>query len=549
MPLSTDESLEKLDRKLLIVALLGAMLAGSALLRDDLLVRFFKKSGSGEVIGRVIAKKNDVRRRLNQSLTWYEAFNNEAVEEQDSLFTGSESELTIQLLGDQMLTIEASSLVVMHTKNDQILLDLQLGAVASYANTSQIIKVMSEGQVTTIKAEKDATPVFIKKNAQGSLTIVSRTGEIEVGVGDKKTKLEMNKSLTVDRAFMVAKNPGHVASVESEQTKIMEPTKPYGPPKPPPLVKGARPLPVRLVENVVLKFNDSVNARSPASVSKGLLNPPELDWVPLENAQDYALEISTSDKFEKPVLYESLESSGVIWKEVKPGVYFWRVKARGFYDDESLWSEPAKLTVKLSAPKLLVPAIENETVDRPDLLSQEREVKIKWSEIPMATAYRFIASTNSETRQASIVNATHTTIKIPPNESVELKVATVDAKGRSTSEYSTENLSFKRELVVKAPQIYLPNDKTTIVAFDSKRIAPMIFAWKKSKGVQNYDIQFADDASFKNIIAEKIVSKNQFVLSEKFSNSETYWRVRARFDSYFSSWSEPRSFEIKAVSQ
>ncbi len=85
------------------------------------------------------------------------------------------------------------------------------------------------------------------------------------------------------------------------------------------------------------------------------------------------------------------------------------------------------------------------------------------------------------------------------------------------------------------------------MAFDRNRIAPLMFAWHKGAGAKSYEIQFASDSSFKSIIAEKTATSNQFLLDERFSGSETYWRVRTRFESDASLWSKPRSFEIKAV--
>jgi hypothetical protein len=559
--LKLGERLEKFDRKLLVISAFGMLFFGGILMKDDAVVTLIKRRQQGEVIGHVMTTKNDVRRRTGRSLTWYGAKKKEELYEQDSLYTGSDSGLSVELLNLQTLDVESNSLVVLRTKGNTLLLDLKIGGISTSVGQNQKIKVLHDGEITEVNAGKMASPISIRKNTKGSLTVSSHTGDVEVKKGNKKAIIKKNETKTVEQVVSLAMpepepelilespmtfSEDEIESLSLEKTPIQEP-KLEEPPKelPPLLARGMIPSPMTPEQKVILQFKPDADLRSPASIEESILNPPRLEWQPVGNALNYSLEIAKTENFERPITFNSLAMTEMTWKGAKPGKYFWRVKAHGERGDESQPGEAAKLSVELPSPALSVPDIKTELTEVPSDLIKEKQIKIPWSKVPMANGYRFIASIGDKVGKGQILKTNAATVKVPSNKSVKLKVFVVDETGEPVSRAAQGEFSFKRELLMKTPTTILPDDNSTVMALDKKQIPPILFAWQKDKAAQSYDLQFASDPNFKIVLNEKTMTTNEFLLKEQLANAQTYWRVRSRYQTYKSEWSKPRSFAVK----
>jgi hypothetical protein len=98
---------------------------------------------------------------------------------------------------------------------------------------------------------------------------------------------------------------------------------------------------------------------------------------------------------------------------------------------------------------------------------------------------------------------------------------------------------------LESPALLSPADKTILVNFNSKEISPTLFAWKKVDLAEEYEIQFAQDVDFKNVLLLQKTTANQFVLKKILGKKPLLWRVRAKAKDSTSEWSSPRSFEMQ----
>ena len=72
---------------------------GYCLVNDQLIDSYFFNQQSRDLkpIGKVLTAKNDVRRRMGQSLLWYNLNSEDTLYERDSIFSGPESEMQVNL--------------------------------------------------------------------------------------------------------------------------------------------------------------------------------------------------------------------------------------------------------------------------------------------------------------------------------------------------------------------------------------------------------------------------------------------------------------------
>ncbi len=574
-----DERLSGFDKFILAASLLGAAILGAALYRDDLLVKHFANTVSNaKAIGTIVSSKNDVRRRLRQSLSWYSARGEDTLFERDSLFTGEDSEVEIRIGSNVGLSLGANSLVVLQTLGNEMVLDLRMGTLVS-KSSAKPIRVVHEGKVTEVQA---SSGVSFQRAKAGPLKIISRLGDVQVKVGGQVTSLKKDESLKIEKdrapekmAEPEAETVGPViteipaaeaadvaAAPEPEAAPAwtgadIEPQM-HGPERPPEAVEVAKvataPVPKPMNETHVLQLKAGADARQIASLPEAILNPPKFSWTGAAEGAAYTVEISEDKEFLSPLVLpaESLAAPGgapqslasaaahAIWKNAQPGDYYWRVRGQNSQGSEALLSPVSKIRVRVAPPAVQAPKIEPETVKDVSLLKAGKKVELKWAAVPFAEGYRVVASETSK-----IVKGEKWEISLPPNKETTVRVAAVDSKGRLISDEAVQKLKLGRKLDLATPQLKMPADNTTVVSFGGNQLDPLLFSWAAVPGAVTYELQFAEDEGFKKIVGQEKVKSNQFVLKKKLSDQLVYWRVRSRAEEHTSPWSAARRYDLQ----
>ncbi len=733
-PIQYDDKGGGLDKWIVLLALLGVIALGALLYNDAWMTRFFStRTGKGEPIGEVLNAKNDVRRRMDQSLTWYPASVREKLYERDAIFTGHESETDLLIGQDNRLSLQPDSLVILQMQNNETIFDLQLGTVTTLVAATPTLKIIHEGQVAEIKTSGPRGAVTFSKDKGGKLSITSAKENIEVEIGGRKNKIKKNEQLNVDKAMKVSSQtfsahitshkiyeaawvkPGdsvaftwenyepntalkiqvsktgkfdktdlrdgdllvdepvtknnyyfkpqraqsyayrltkaktgevaslthtldiysaqpivlvsptqnsvvnrdeklakgkdqpvqfqwqgkrgvnefalHVARDENftervqgkteagnnlilslpagiyfwrvgahkpDNRNLLSPTyrfrvgeaawpvvppRWHGPERPPTLFKAdSAPVNQAQEKDVVLQFDETVDARSPASIEKNVVNPPRMQWRPMPDSESYKIEIDRSKDFKSPIVFSGIKKPEFTWRAVQPGQFHWRVKAVNSEGVESLPSAPNTVMVKLPPPVLVAQKLSDEKTNDANEVDKPKTVQLSWSAIPLAKQYA--VKVNDEVR---MVSSEQTTLDVKPNVPTRVFVAAANSKGTPMSEFREHTFQFERRLMLKTPHLKMPSDNMTLIAFDANHVDPIVFIWKEIAGTKYYVLQFASDGAFKNILAEKRASQNRFILKDRLSSGTIYWRVRAHTDSTYSEWSAPRQYEMQVA--
>jgi hypothetical protein len=717
-----DQRPDRIDQIILAVSVLGAAVFGSALGQDEMLMRWFgPHSGGGEVIGEVTTTHNDVRRRMNRSLGWYNISGKEKIYQRDTFFAGSDSDVAFKLKGRDEFTLSPNSLVVLDLKGNDVFIDLREGSIDSHVLSSDGVKLLLNQQVVVLKSSPANSSVHITKNNHGDVDVVNEDGDVDMQIDGNRISAKKNEVFKIDRNLKVKKRelsvtmtsfhqndtlwlnqdqPVHfawkqkdpqlklrlqISKLHSPDSTVYDsevsgletdwhpnetdqsytyrfidresgdtvstmytlavlsrvPLQPLTPAKGENVykdvtftatdkkpvkflwekkigVKGYRlvvshnhdlslpeidkkvftnadtnPLsggdyfwqianledphlesdisdfsvgyvdmapaaaqPVKVTDlkpdisnsvpevraenqKILLNFKPPTNGRDIAS-SANLTNPPALNWQPLDGAKDYKVEISQSETFEDPIVYDSISDPHFSWQNAKPGTYYWRTQARDDDGKMSKTSPPGKLVLGLVPPQIDTPKVDDDTVSDPAKLSSEKPLTVHWQSLPYAAGYKVVTGDKTE-----IVKTPEYNMNLKPGSENEIRVAAVDRRGRNLSPFSDEKIKFERKLALRTPQSIAPSDHVTIVQFAQGDPTPMIYRWSESPGAKEYEIQLAQDADFKNVLGTKKTTKNQLVVKKSPASGTIFWHVRSIYGDTVSEWSPPSSYDLQ----
>lgn len=313
-------------------------------------------------------------------------------------------------------------------------------------------------------------------------------------------------------------------------------------PSDPELTLADKPQLVQKVQKVVLKYR-AIEIRTPAQVEQALLNPPQFTWLPLSAASTYRFELAVSRDFAQPKIISGLQKPDYIWSQVKPGQYFWRVRARDKDGNWSSYSEIGELEVEHEAPQ--VNPIEVKTILAKNINDLEKPIEktVSWKGIPGVLDYRIDVNDQNQ-----IIRGLSSVVNLRPNIVNEVKVFAVNDQKRRVSQIGQQSVSFRKKLEVARPILLQPADQTTIVGFKTGSSGQTIFRWRAAELTQKHEIQISSSSDFSKLIFQEETSQDVFLLKGVSLSGIVYWRVRSKIGKFVSDWSEPFTLELQ-VSQ
>lgn len=330
------------DKLMLALSFFGATFIAVLIWREDLLLRYFipAQRGTSE-IGEILQVKNDARRRMRESLTWYPAQSNEILFENDSLFTGDQSEIEFKLNSVGGISVNPNSLIVLLTENQETIFNLKLGSIRVKTRANKAIKIrQANGKVSSVLSRADGVSLLIEQDSKGELKIQSAEENVSVEVNGvlahvKKTA-EVVTSVPETKSAIVELPP--VAKVTTQPEPLNEP-KENLPDVVPAFKKIVKPRKEPSPAIVVAQLPEAIKLAIPALVAppdKTILvsfdantaDPIIFAWKKTEDAKTYELQFSTDLNFSKILKTANIPSSQFILKEkISNGFVYWRVRS------------------------------------------------------------------------------------------------------------------------------------------------------------------------------------------------------------------------------
>jgi hypothetical protein len=192
----------KTEKTIFTLALLVLVLF-TYFLYDDSLIFPRESTSNLQPIGDISASSNDVRRKNIENFSWMPAGKTDQVFENDSIFTGDNSEAQITLQDGSILKIEPNSLITLNLNNGEMSLDLRYGNLIGELNEGSSLKVTSGQEEFKLEGQKDSTSnerpkIKVKRATKGVVDLKLLSGAAQIA-----NKAEPPKPLVKEQSVAV----------------------------------------------------------------------------------------------------------------------------------------------------------------------------------------------------------------------------------------------------------------------------------------------------------------------------------------------------------
>jgi FecR protein. len=504
--------------KIIFAVSVVALLLFSYFLYDDSLL--FPKSNSGtmELVGSVSISQNDVRRKGADSFSWIPASKKDEVFQNDAIFTGDDSQASIQLKDGTVIKLDPNSLVTLNLKDGQMNLDLRYGNLVGDLAQGSALTITSDGEEINLKSDpqQGASKVEFNKSHSGNLDLKVLTGK--VSLKDKKSNQKKE----------IAQNENVAVSKKGEVRKVEKP------------------------EVHLLGQNGTEFLR---------INPDDVmsfAWSGKGDISRYSIEISQADDFKTLVTSKVLSDKKIsIQDPIQPGQYHWRVKAYDLNGKVAVTTAPWTFTVNhLQAPKITTPVTAASfnyemKVKTPEELVYSTEVQ--WQSAPQLKAYTFQVADDAEF--SHIINESQTAEKAALTPKLPSGAYWVRVRGQTAEKGLSpwsDAVQFNVQLTAKVEEKpSRPILITKKIAFTPPKAgdrnpaateAPRM-EWKPAAKSVAYILQVSKDKSFKG--ASRFDVTTTAVNWAQYRPGQHYFRVYAKSaDGIYSEPSEVGEIDV-----
>lgn len=475
---------------LFIASILTFIMILSLLLYFDLNKR--AEGANGKSIGKIIFKRNTVRRKFFSQVVWDDLQQNTLLLNKDSIFTGSVSDATIVLNDGTVIEVGEGSMVIIDISDEKASINLAKGFIQARRSkkpgehTSELT-INSEGQKITMK---DGA-LKLSKTRDKKINLVVQRGKVDVNAkGEKKIV-----------------NEGEMAVISKANVDVKS-------------------MPIRLMypadnKRFITSGNTfSVDLRWKADVKKGS-----------ETTKEFLLEVSRDRGFSNIIKREKLESMSTRLP-LPDGVYYWRLSPANQKSRDLASSNSRKFSIIRQTPLVLLNPVNGTKIE---YVSSLPFVQFSWQNKEHASSYKIEISDKKDF--SKIIKSVDTQVtRFGFKWEQDLKtIKSVKYYWRVKTSSSLSDLPEQTSpvfnfVVVKKKNIEPPS---LVSPSNNKRISQLLFSrnkvlfnWKKSNDIRTSKIYFSKDKDFGKVLHELSTGSNFIVLKENLPRGKYYWRVK-----------------------
>ncbi len=492
-PASDGTALGRVDKYILAASAAVFALSIALLFADGLLTRE-TDIGNLAPVGRFSKSSNDVQRKVDNGLAFHPVGGTDRVFEGDSIFTGDDSEAQIDLDRGGSLVIDPKSLIVVHTRDGGLEVDLKYGSLVGKLKADKPVVILDEGrrnQLSTSNAELRIT----RSSAQSPTSIEILSGEVRIlgGSAQGPETIKQNESATIDATGVSAR----------------------------------RSFPITLIE-------------PPADAQIWVRKPVAFRWE--GPGEKHLFEVARDAAFSKILLSRPTEKTEVVMGKAPEdsGAFYWRVRREG---DDGASSVTRRVVLHPdTAPIPVFPASGRSFMIDPSQGQKAQVIRLAWRDdvgskewlVQIAPDRSF----QSEMVEEKTPRQSFETRPIPPGQYYwRVKGVHPDRDSAPWSEAASFTI-FERERPSIAPQVEtpvatyeIPPDAVRSAARFSKvesikvGDAP-VFKWAAVPDADEYLVELDKNAGFKNAQSINVGKALQYRL-ERVKPGVYYWRVRS----------------------
>lgn len=505
------KNMNRSDKAILFIA--GAMLViFSYFLFDDSVLTRTQVATKNDLIGEVYQIKNDVRRKSQGDFSWLPTTIKDHVYSSDSVFTGSKSEVSIQLSDGSIIHVKENSLIALNVKEGQMELNLKYGDLVGEVKESSELTIRSGGEEFKLGG-KDASQPTLPAGPSSVMISRSRTGQNQIHK---------------------VKGAPRLVSKKTGQTVTLQPA----PPEKEPTLDSAPILPKAALVEVKPKIQLITPDRT-LLVRKASQDPLNLEWKSegLDAKDSYIVEIKAKNDVPEIMFHETTTRTKITLKTtLSDGDYSWRVLAQNNQEQPRTQSEYHSFqVVTLTAPDWIHPKIGSIVPSNQQLLDLE------WTNLNAIT-YEWQISSDKEFQQ--IINQGQGSESKPSVDKPAPGEYWARVRGQKTKEpqavlWTPWSLAqnFK---VAEAPLTELPApipikrrfdvDGATQTPRSPASLPKANIGWVEVKNADSYIVETSDDPKFdpKSKQTKKIETKKLLHVFDDYTRPKHFARVRAK---------------------
>lgn len=487
---------QKKTDNIIIVTALSLLIVFSYLLYDDSFLFSNSDKDQSEAIGNVESVQNDVRKKNSGTFSWLPSQNKEFVFQNDSLFTGENSEADIKLKDGSVISIKENSLVTLTSRNGEMQLDLKFGNFQGNLTQNANLKIKADGEEYQVKGNKEKqSKIQITKNRSGNVKVKVLTGTAELS-----SKSTGKKTLKKDE------------NVAIEKGKVKELPKPK----------------LELITKENINFNKFIKE-----------DTFNLEWKGKEIAR-YQVAIFNQESSDNPLFSKNIKEQLVtITNPLDAGVYFWQVK--GFDGAGNLIIESAKRSFSISvfkSPYITKPEL-NSTFSQELTIRKTDELKIpieiEWDSDSRIKSYEYELAADKQFNNTIEKNKTEK-MKIKTKTSLMNGTYFVRVRGEYNNRITnwSSPQEFQINLIAKEEQrppsptlvqrrIHFTAPLSIPHTRDPASLPAPEIRWQKVPDSVQYKVQLSEDLDFKKPIA--LDSIKDGIKWQNYEPGKYYFRV------------------------
>jgi hypothetical protein len=181
-----------------------------------------REISSGPSLGRIVTFSNDIRLKKKEDLVWNPLQFNDKLRENDSVFSGDDSQVVLDLLDVGLLQLSSNSMIKILKEKDEPVLDLSSGTIQVKNQKGKTISLRDQGK--KIKLQVEPGDYKFTKN-QSALNIAVFSGQAKIEGRDEL--ISANTELSIDKDQIKVKsfnygflNPVNESTIYTSDEKI-----------------------------------------------------------------------------------------------------------------------------------------------------------------------------------------------------------------------------------------------------------------------------------------------------------------------------------------
>lgn len=280
---------------------------------------------------------------------------------------------------------------------------------------------------------------------------------------------------------------------------------------------------------------------------------PKIEWTPVETADKYLIETSTTADF-TPGETKSfqIKSTNSIFEIKKPGTTFFRVSALTKKGGRGPASDVGQLTTLIDRPILNPVEPIYALAKSADEEAPPMDVPVSWTDLKIAPLYEIQLSKTPDfkLKKKSFSKDYQTNIIAPTAGEYFWRVRAVNAQKKPISLFSDAGkINYKHQVPLTQPILTEPQANATL--FFQQKATPYVWLeWKPVRQATSYLIQISESPDFSQVIHSSEVKESRYLLQQKLNRGKIYWRTQALGEKGMTSfWSQSRPINIYTESQ